>query len=192
MLRAGQSLPRRGFRHCASTLRFDAGRSPDAGSLLPGLLAATRTGLNTGWPDTSLRVDYLNATTSKGDITSRTHAAGHTKVPLVPAWGQPVSPRRCSAGQKTGDIVYTKRSSPTPPPPSASVCRSVSAADAGLPQHAGKAFARIEPFLGTSLPSAQSSVRVAPTRWECRHEVADFVAVTRSRARRAGHQPGLS
>jgi hypothetical protein len=29
-----------------------------------------------------LRVDYLNATTSKGDITSRTHAAGHTKLPL--------------------------------------------------------------------------------------------------------------
>ena len=36
--------------------------------------------------DTSLRVDHLNATTSKV-ITSRTHAAGHTKVgarPLVP------------------------------------------------------------------------------------------------------------
>jgi hypothetical protein len=29
-----------------------------------------------------LRVDYLNATTSKGDITSRTHAAGHTKLRL--------------------------------------------------------------------------------------------------------------
>ena len=42
MLRAGQSLPPKGL----STLRFDAGRfPPDAGSLLPGLLAATRTGL---------------------------------------------------------------------------------------------------------------------------------------------------
>ena len=54
---------------------------PDAGSLLPGLLAATRTGLTPAGGHELAR-DYLNATTSKGVITSRTHAAGHTKVPL--------------------------------------------------------------------------------------------------------------
>jgi hypothetical protein len=42
MLRAGQLLPPKGL----STLRFDAGRFPhDAGSLLPGSLATTPTGL---------------------------------------------------------------------------------------------------------------------------------------------------
>ena len=54
---------------------------PDAGSLLPGLLAATRTGLTPAGGHELAR-DYLNATTSKGVITSRTHAAGHTKLPL--------------------------------------------------------------------------------------------------------------
>ena len=41
MLRAGQLLPQRGFRRCAST----PGVPPDAGSLLLGLLAAAQTGL---------------------------------------------------------------------------------------------------------------------------------------------------
>ena len=78
MLRAGQSLPPKGL----STLRFDAGRFP------PTPAACYRASWQLPGPDshrladTSLRVDYLNATTSKGDITSRTHAAGHTKVPL--------------------------------------------------------------------------------------------------------------
>ena len=80
MLRAGQSLPPKGL----STLRFDAGRFP------PTPAVCYRASWQLPGPDshrladTSLRVDYLNATTSKGDITSRTHAAGHTKVPLVP------------------------------------------------------------------------------------------------------------
>ena len=79
MLRAGQSLPPKGL----STLRFDAGRFP------PTPAACYRASWQLPGPDshrladTSLRVDYLNATTSKGDITSRTHAAGHTKVPLA-------------------------------------------------------------------------------------------------------------
>src|SRR5664279_4767412 len=78
MLRAGQSLPPKGL----STLRFDAGRFP------PTPAACYRASWQLPGPDshrladTSLRVDYLNATTSKGDITSRTHAAGHTKVRL--------------------------------------------------------------------------------------------------------------
>src|SRR5664280_679863 len=81
MLRAGQSLPPKGL----STLRFDAGRFP------PTPAVCYRASWQLPGPDshrladTSLRVDYLNATTSKGDITSRTHAAGHTKVPLDPA-----------------------------------------------------------------------------------------------------------
>jgi hypothetical protein len=80
MLRAGQSLPPKGL----STLRFDAGRFP------PTPAACYRASWQLPGPDshrladTSLRVDYLNATTSKGDITSRTHAAGHTKLPLEP------------------------------------------------------------------------------------------------------------
>ena len=79
MLRAGQSLPPKGL----STLRFDAGRFP------PTPAACYRASWQLPGPDshrladTSLRVDYLNATTSKGDITSRTHAAGHTKLPLA-------------------------------------------------------------------------------------------------------------
>ena len=79
MLRAGQSLPPKGL----STLRFDAGRFP------PTPAVCYRASWQLPGPDshrladTSLRVDYLNATTSKGDITSRTHAAGHTKLPLV-------------------------------------------------------------------------------------------------------------
>src|SRR5664280_3764879 len=78
MLRAGQSLPPKGL----STLRFDAGRFP------PTPAVCYRASWQLPGPDshrladTSLRVDYLNATTSKGDITSRTHAAGHTKLPL--------------------------------------------------------------------------------------------------------------
>jgi hypothetical protein len=78
MLRAGQSLPPKGL----STLRFDAGRFP------PTPAACYRASWQLPGPDshrladTSLRVDYLNATTSKGDITSRTHAAGHTKSAL--------------------------------------------------------------------------------------------------------------
>jgi len=78
MLRAGQSLPPKGL----STLRFDAGRFP------PTPAACYRASWQLPGPDshrladTSLRVDYLNATTSKGDITSRTHAAGHTKLRL--------------------------------------------------------------------------------------------------------------
>ena len=78
MLRAGQSLPPKGL----STLRFDAGRFP------PTPAVCYRASWQLPGPDshrladTSLRVDYLNATTSKGDITSRTHAAGHTKVRL--------------------------------------------------------------------------------------------------------------
>ena len=78
MLRAGQSLPPKGLL----TLRFDAGRLP------PTPAACYRASWQLPGPDshrladTSLRVDYLNATTSKGDITSRTHAAGHTKLPL--------------------------------------------------------------------------------------------------------------
>ena len=78
MLRAGQSLPPKGL----STLRFDAGRFP------PTPAACYRASWQLPGPDshrladTSLRVDYLNATTSKGVITSRTHAAGHTKLRL--------------------------------------------------------------------------------------------------------------
>jgi hypothetical protein len=50
MLRAGHLLPPEGLL----TLGFDTGRSPpDAASLLPGLLAATRTGLPPA-ADTSL------------------------------------------------------------------------------------------------------------------------------------------
>ena len=83
MLRAGQSLPPKGL----STLRFDAGRFP------PTPAACYRASWQLPGPDshrladTSLRVDYLNATTSKGDIASRTHAAGHTKLPLDPGSG---------------------------------------------------------------------------------------------------------
>ena len=82
MLRAGQSLPPKGL----PTLRFDAGRFP------PTPAVCYRASWQLPGPDshrladTSLRVDYLNATTSKGDITSRTHAAGHTKVPLDVRW----------------------------------------------------------------------------------------------------------
>ena len=78
MLRAGQSLPPKGLL----TLRFDAGRLP------PTPAACYRAPWRLPGPDshrladTSLRVDYLNATTSKGDITLRTHAAGQTKLPL--------------------------------------------------------------------------------------------------------------
>jgi hypothetical protein len=62
MLRAGQSLPPKGL----STLRFDAGRFP------PTPAACYRASWQLPGPDshrladTSLRVDYLNATTSKG------------------------------------------------------------------------------------------------------------------------------
>ena len=79
MLRAGQSLPPKGL----STLRFDAGRFP------PTPAACYRASWQLPGPDshrladTSLRVDYLNAITSKGDITSRTHAAGLTKSALA-------------------------------------------------------------------------------------------------------------
>jgi len=79
MLRAGQSLPPKGL----STLRFDAGRFP------PTPAVCYRASWQLPGPDshrladTSLRVDYLNATTSKGDITSRTHAAGLTKSALA-------------------------------------------------------------------------------------------------------------
>src|SRR5664279_2481980 len=85
MLRAGQSLPPKGL----STLRFDAGRFP------PTPAACYRASWQLPGPDshrladTSLRVDYLNATTSKGDITSRTHAAGHTKLRLARGWPAP-------------------------------------------------------------------------------------------------------
>src|SRR5664279_1578086 len=97
MLRAGQLLPPKGL----STLRFDAGRfPPDAGSLLPGLLAATRTGLTPAGGHELAR-DYLNATTSKGVITSRTHAAGHTKLPLgVRAGGEQLAGGRRCAGRR--------------------------------------------------------------------------------------------
>jgi len=77
MLRAGQSLPPKGL----STLRFDAGRFP------PTPAACYRASWQLPGPDshrladTSLRVNHLNATTSKV-ITSRAHAAGHTKLPL--------------------------------------------------------------------------------------------------------------
>ena len=47
MLRTVQSLPLEGLL----TLHFDAGRFPDAGSLLPGPLAATRTGLTPAGDD---------------------------------------------------------------------------------------------------------------------------------------------
>ena len=78
MLRAGQSLPPKGL----STLRFDAGRFP------PTPAACYRASWQLPGPDshrladTSLRVNHLNATTSKV-ITSRAHAAGHTKLPLA-------------------------------------------------------------------------------------------------------------
>ena len=78
MLRAGQSLPPKGL----STLRFDAGRFP------PTPAACYRASWQLPGPDshrladTSLRVNHLNATTSKV-ITSRAHATGHTKVKLV-------------------------------------------------------------------------------------------------------------
>ena len=77
MLRAGQSLPPKGL----STLRFDAGRFP------PTPAACYRASWQLPGPDshrladTSLRVNHLNATTSKV-ITSRAHATGHTKVKL--------------------------------------------------------------------------------------------------------------
>ena len=93
MLRAGQSLPPKGL----STLRFDAGRFP------PTPAACYRASWQLPGPDshrladTSLRVDYLNATTSKGDITSRTHAAGHTKLPLVRP--PPTSARRSATSR---------------------------------------------------------------------------------------------
>jgi len=80
MLRAGQSLPPKGL----STLRFNAGRFP------PTPAACYRASWQLPGPDshrladTSLRVDHLNATTSMV-ITSRTHAAGHTKTGLA-AW----------------------------------------------------------------------------------------------------------
>jgi len=95
MLRAGQSLPPKGL----STLRFDAGRFP------PTPAACYRASWQLPGPDshrladTSLRVDYLNATTSKGDITSRTHAAGHTKLPLV---------------ENTDTVVSTSSARPVP------------------------------------------------------------------------------
>ena len=78
MLRAGQSLPPKGL----STLRFNAGRFP------PTPAACYRASWQLPGPDshrladTSLRVDHLNATTSMV-ITSRTHAAGHTKTGLA-------------------------------------------------------------------------------------------------------------
>ena len=95
MLRAGQSLPPKGL----STLRFDAGRFP------PTPAACYRASWQLPGPDshrladTSLRVDYLNATTSKGVITSRTHATGHTKVPLERrrSFPPPLPGRRCAA-----------------------------------------------------------------------------------------------
>src|SRR5207245_850926 len=83
MLRAGQSLPPKAL----STLRFDAGRFP------PTPAACYRASWQLPGPDshrladTSLRVDHLNATTSMV-ITSRTHAAGHTKLKLVHALDQ--------------------------------------------------------------------------------------------------------
>ena len=95
MLRAGQSLPPKGL----STLRFDAGRFP------PTPAVCYRASWQLPGPDshrladTSLRVDYLNATTSKGDITSRTHAAGHTKLPLEERSGGADSPGRIGSGR---------------------------------------------------------------------------------------------
>ncbi len=57
MLRTARSLPPTGLL----TLRFDAGRfPPDAGSLLPGLLAATRTGLPPAGDDELMLDQLLN------------------------------------------------------------------------------------------------------------------------------------
>jgi len=60
MLRTAQSLPLQGL----STLGFDAGVSPDAASLLPGLLAATRTGLPPAGDDELTTTDHLLMATS--------------------------------------------------------------------------------------------------------------------------------
>src|SRR5664279_431778 len=79
MLRTVQLLPQKGFRHWASTRTVSKTEPPvcyRASWQLPGPDSHRLA-------DTSLRVDYLNATTSKGDITSRTHAAGHTKLRLA-------------------------------------------------------------------------------------------------------------
>lgn len=46
---------------------------------------------------------------------------------------------------------------------------TVSAADPHLPQRAGKAFARIQPFLETNLQPSRSSLQATPTRWHPRH-----------------------
>ena len=101
MLRAGQSLPPKGL----STLRFDAGRFP------PTPAVCYRASWQLPGPDshrladTSLRVDYLNATTSIGVITSRTHAAGHTKLRL--------GPNTSPADRCVSDLWATTRILPT-------------------------------------------------------------------------------
>jgi hypothetical protein len=92
MLRAGQSLPPKGL----STLRFDAGRFP------PTPAACYRASWQLPGPDshrladTSLRVDYLNATTSKGGriqavIATQSFPANRRILP-------PVSATRASCG----------------------------------------------------------------------------------------------
>src|SRR6266496_4826637 len=65
-----------------STLRFDAGRfPPDAGSLLPGLLAATQTGLPPAGEHGLTR--QTPSRSSPSFLSLVPHAAGHTKTTLV-------------------------------------------------------------------------------------------------------------
>jgi len=79
MLRPGQLLPPKGL----STLGFDAGRfCPDAASLLPGLLAVTRTGPSPAGGHDLVDVGHLKCTTSFRQWPVPT-PAGHEKRRLA-------------------------------------------------------------------------------------------------------------
>jgi hypothetical protein len=75
MLRAGRLLPPKGL----STLRFDAGGFPsDVGSLLPGLLAVTRTGLAPAGGHELVRGLLSSSITSS--LHRGAHVAGHEQI----------------------------------------------------------------------------------------------------------------
>ena len=93
-------FPHRGFRHWASTRPFP----PDAASLLPGLLAATRTGLPPAGNDelTNTRLTYCSTMNllfrwahERGRLTPNpTHQAQGLTVKARGPTNGPVSPSR--------------------------------------------------------------------------------------------------